>query len=75
MMHFQVIDLVSVTVIGIAAVLWLVKIQLKLSKNKCTTVCSTCSGGNCATKDFTATAQKVNFYPSRHKNSSFMVKR
>ncbi len=57
-MHFALVDIISVSVIGFVAVSFLTRLFFKMRTNKCITVCSGCSGGSCSTKSF-ATTNKV----------------
>ncbi len=57
-MHFALVDIVSVSVVGAVAVGFLIRLFFKMRTNKCITVCSGCSGAACSTKSF-ATANKI----------------
>lgn len=48
--HF--LDIFSVSCIILFASIWLIRMFLKMRKNKCVTMCSGCSGGSCSTKSF-----------------------
>lgn len=51
-MNNHLLDVISVIIIGIGACSFILKNYLKMRKNKCATMCSSCSGGSCSTKNF-----------------------
>lgn len=52
-MHFALIDIISVGIMGLLAIIFLCNMFFKMRKDKCVTVCSGCSSGNaCSTKNF-----------------------
>ena len=57
-MHFAIVDILSVSVVGVVAIGFLVRLFFRMRTNSCITVCSGCSGGTCSTKSF-ATSNKT----------------
>mgnify|MGYP000275809797 CR=1 FL=1 len=52
-MHFALMDTLSISVIGIVALVFLCRLFFKMRRDKCITVCNGCSsGGHCSTKNF-----------------------
>ena len=51
-MHFALTDILAVTVICLVAVLFLIRLFVRMRKDKCVTVCNGCSGSSCSTKSF-----------------------
>jgi len=51
-MPFHILDIMSVSCIGVFAIGFLFINYKKMKKNKCATICSGCSGGSCSSKSF-----------------------
>ena len=58
-MHFALVDIISVSVVGVIAVGFLARLFFRMRTDKCVTVCSGCSGGSCSTKSFATTNKTI----------------
>jgi hypothetical protein len=58
-MYKELLDLLSVGLIGIAAIFFMFRTYRKIRKNSCATLCNGCSTKGCATKSFTAAKVKT----------------
>lgn len=57
-MSKHILDILSVTIVGLIAVGYLVKTYFKMKKNKCATICSGCSGNSCNSRSFANSGNK-----------------
>jgi hypothetical protein len=62
--NYQLFDIIGVGLIITLAVLWLMRIVIKMRNNKCATVCSGCSANKCSTKSFATKVSKNIANPS-----------
>lgn len=58
MMEFKFFDILSVSIIGITALVFVFRAFGKMRKNKCATLCNGCSGSPCSTKKFQSKSNK-----------------
>lgn len=56
MLHFSIVDVLSICFIVVGAILFLIHTMCRMHKDKCITLCNGCSKTRCSAKDFSTTA-------------------
>jgi hypothetical protein len=60
MNNFSTFDILAVSVIGLIAIIFLIRTFIKMRKNKSVTMCNGCSGNSCSTKTFVTQVKQSN---------------
>lgn len=58
-MHFAIVDVLTVTLIGLVAIIFLVRLGLKMRKDKTISLCSGCTKSGCSSKSFAKPLQNT----------------
>lgn len=65
-MSYQLSDIIVVSIIGLIAIGFLVRLVRRMMKNKAASLCNGCSTGTCSTKNFSNDKQVIKFHKPQH---------